>query len=832
VSADFATADPGPDAALDGIRVVDFGQYLPGPMVGMFLADFGADVIRVDPPGGPRWKHAANAMLQRGKRAIELDLKTSADRGAARQLISSADVVIENFRPGVMSRLGLAPESFLDAPQLIWCSIPGFGKDDRRAALAGWEGIVASAAGLYPPNYKVEGGPCFTALPLASNFGAFVASHRILAALIGRHRYGRGQYIEVPLFEAAFEMIATFAEIPMSRALFEDRLLERLMRDVITFHQAKDGRWIDWSSPKRGVQALLDECVPGTDLLAIDEDELERVRERLESVWGERTAAEWERYLQERLGACSAAVQTTAEWLNDRHALASECVVEVDDPELGPTRQGGFPVRLSLAAGKVRWPRRIPDSDRHEILAALASLGAPPSAADAAESEIIRLTSTDGAGERNENVLLPLAGLRVVDASILLAGPSTTRVLAQYGAEVIKIEKPSLARDEVDPLSDEPACLVGHRTVNAGKRMMFLDLKAPEGAEILRSMVRTADVVHHNFGAETAARLGLAVDQVRTVQPSVIYSTVSCHSHGGYREKYRGHDNLGQSVAGITHRLGGGGRPRKSAIFVNDHATGHLGALGVLLALFHRYRTGRTQEVNAALSRTSTMHQVPFMVDFDGQTWNEPSGPDVHGWGPFDRLYRTSDGWMYLVDRRRDAPTHMTTALSVLGFSGDIPTGEVERELERVLAEHSTDDCIAAVSEVGGVAHRYENIIDVILSDDAVDKGYSAILDHPGLGPALGIGIWTRPMTGRAGARLLPARRPGSDTLDVLAEQGMESRAGELLRKKVVAIGENPVVTVTKAPGYFSAHRNIPALAEAESLKSAIQAIVRSTQAD
>ena len=92
---------------LDGIRVIDFGQYLAGPLAALLLADQGAEVIRVDPPGGPRWRHPANAVLQRGKRSIVLDLKSPNDLAIARNLVASADVVIENFRPGVMDRLGL-----------------------------------------------------------------------------------------------------------------------------------------------------------------------------------------------------------------------------------------------------------------------------------------------------------------------------------------------------------------------------------------------------------------------------------------------------------------------------------------------------------------------------------------------------------------------------------------------------------------------------------------------------------------------------------------------------------------------------------------------------
>src|SRR5215208_3873483 len=130
---------------LAGIRVIDFGQYVAGPLAAMLLADHGAEVIRVDPPGGPRWPTPANATWNRGKRGVILDLKRGADHALARQLIGSADVVIENFRPGVMERLDLGPRAMTDAhPRLIYCSLPGFAADDPRASLPAWEGVVAA----------------------------------------------------------------------------------------------------------------------------------------------------------------------------------------------------------------------------------------------------------------------------------------------------------------------------------------------------------------------------------------------------------------------------------------------------------------------------------------------------------------------------------------------------------------------------------------------------------------------------------------------------------------------------------------------------------------
>ncbi len=96
--------------ALEGIRVIDFGQYIAGPLVGMQLADQGADVIKVDPPGGPRWETPANSTWNRGKRSIVLDLKQAGDMATAKGVVQGADVVVENFRPGVMDRLGLGQE--------------------------------------------------------------------------------------------------------------------------------------------------------------------------------------------------------------------------------------------------------------------------------------------------------------------------------------------------------------------------------------------------------------------------------------------------------------------------------------------------------------------------------------------------------------------------------------------------------------------------------------------------------------------------------------------------------------------------------------------------
>jgi crotonobetainyl-CoA:carnitine CoA-transferase CaiB-like acyl-CoA transferase len=768
--------------ALNGVRVVDFGQYLSAPMVAMFLADNGADVIHIDPPEGPRWDHPANAALYRNKRSITLDLKTDAGRDEARRLMETADIVLENFRPGVMDRLGLGADSVSQTnPRLIWCAMPGFASDDPRAGLPAWEGVVCSAAGLYPtPNFR-DGDPVFTALPLASNYGAFVASHRIAAALLSRSANDRGQILEVSLFEACFQGIGFYAEMPASRD-FVGTLLGRVY-PVMKMRKAADGNYIYFDSPLRGLQALLDRYLPNRKLLKMNAEALAQTSQELDDLILTKSGVEWERICQQEIKGAFGLVQSLPDWLADQHARDSETVVEVDDVEFGPTVQAGYPVLLSLSKPSVRWGR-----GKHDP--------APGVQIDWLEPQRIA-----DAAPTSDLMGLPLDGLRVLDCSSLLAGPTTARVLAQYGAEVIKIDRVEIANGEFDPLSDDEVAFIGARTVSAGKRMMFLDLKSAKGQEILHKMVETADVVHHNFTPPAAQKLGLASTTLREINAPVIVSTMSLHSHGGFRAEYRGHDMLGQMITGMGHRAGGNGDPQVASTYLNDNASGHLHAFGIMLALLHRNRTGQGQDVNSALSRTATLHQVPFMVGFEGRVWDEPTGPDARGWHPLNRLYQATDGWFFLSADVQDGKRSLE-ACSL--FDGEnLPDGEaLAQTLEAKFATIPSQTCVAALNEAGVSAQIHRSLVELAGDAYVAQHGLLTAVEHPGIGCALGIGLLTYGADNQP-ATVLAARRPGMDTLDLLQEYGFEPRIGEFLRDKVVAIGEAVVLNTPQAKDYW-----------------------------
>ena len=739
--------------ALAGLRVVDFGQWLAGPLVAAWLADAGADVVRADPPGGPRWNHPANAMLQRGKRSIVLDLKIGAERKAARTLIERADVVVENFRPGVMDRLGLGPETMLSGnPRLLYCSLPGFGADDPRAGLPGWEGVVSAAAGLYlypgctPMDYIGDrsGEPIYSAIPAASAYAAMVAAHSIAAGLIARERTGLGQRIEVPLFDACFELIGAGVmqtDVPRP-ASGGPRIMPNLPQ--LGHYECADGRWLElclfqdkhlrWFAETFLPQEFIADGMADAVQMLTDPDLQERARKRYAELFATRPARDWEIAINEESGASAALCQTAEEWLTaDSHARDSGAVIDLDDPELGRTAQAGFPIRMSVTPPKVPFPRRPLDADRAGILAELESPVTPPA------------TPPTPAGE----ISPALAGIRVLDVAQVLAGPTVSRVLAEYGAEVVKIHS----------FTDRQLGM--HLYTNSGKRSVMLDLKTPEGMTVFERVSDGIDVFVQNFTRGVADRMGIGEQALRQRNPGLVYASISAFGHEGYRGGWRGREQLGQGPTGMQTRLGGDGEPRMAPYPYNDYGSGNLAAFAVLLALYHRMRGGPGQHVQSSLAHSGTFLQIPYMVAFPGRVWDEPRGPSAKGRGLFDRLYPAADRWFYLC-----APAGLDAVPDLADLS--------EEGLVTTFRTAPAQSWVDRLTAAGIGAHILVDQPDLMDDEVTRTRGLSVERQHPGFGRARMSGpsrrlSLTPPRPGR------PAGPPGSDTRAVLDELGFDS---------------------------------------------------------
>jgi crotonobetainyl-CoA:carnitine CoA-transferase CaiB-like acyl-CoA transferase len=756
-------------SALEGIRVIDLGQYLAAPLTAMMLCDSGADVIRIDPPGGPRWRHPSNAILQRGKRSVVLDLHDAQERATARALIQSADVVIEGFRPAVMTRLGLDLREMTAAnPRLISCSLPGFGEDDPRAGLPAWEGVICAAAGLYdPPNlagyFRKSDAPVFSALPLASTFAAFIAGHSIIAALIARERSGEGQRIEVPLFDACFELIGVAGQSVLDQSSAAPPL--KINMAAIGPYRCADGRWIDLSPPLRGFQWFAEKLLPKeanesglTDIFQADPQRVKELRSLLTNVFNARTAAEWERVANEQVGNAAGFCQTTEEWLHDPHAHTSGCVIALDDSELGPTRQAGYPVHLSTTPPRARGPRHGLDSDRSS------ALGQSPSE--------LEVPNRDSAGSTPRT---PLDGFRVIDTTQILAGPTACRILAEYGAQVIKIS---------DPHPENPMAAMAHLYVNNGKRSILLDLKSSEGRVIVARLIKNADVFHQNFIPSTAERLSLGENDIRKLRPDIVYSSITCHANGGFRENYRGHEELGQALTGMQLRAGDG-IPERAGWAICDFSTGHLSAFGILLALFHRMRTGEGQAVRAALSRSGTFLQIPFMIDFKGQVWNEPRGQNALGWGPLYRHYKASDRWFFLATPGETGLQRLAGIAGLEEIAG-VSAPELSAKLESRFASAAAEEWVKKITAAGLGAHVLINFEENMQSPLVKNRGLSLVRTHAGVGEVRNVGTSAKfsrtPLLSLFGAPPL-----GWHSREILKEIGYGLRFEELVTAGVVA---------------------------------------------
>jgi crotonobetainyl-CoA:carnitine CoA-transferase CaiB-like acyl-CoA transferase len=741
--------------ALNGIRVIDFGQYIAGPLAAVMLADNGAEVIHIDPPGGPRWQHPADAFYNRGKQRISLNLKDAADRSIAVRLIESADVAIENFRPGVMDRLGLsAVELCRRLPSLIYCSLPGFAADDPRRDVAAWEGVVGAATDTYARVDQITTAapgddparPVYTALPLASNFAAFHAATAIVMALIARERDGLGQRIEVPLFDAMFELIgangiSVDGDYRMARSRGSSTYVCADGRRIL-FNSTSTPRFRRWFAEAAGTDT------PSADLFLT------------------RSAQEWETAIN-RAGGPTAMVRTASEWLANEHARTRRTVVQLDDPELGPTWMPGVQVHLSESPGVIR-PRHVPGADRQAILGRLEKLDRSAPAANRAASEA------------------PLDGIHILDLTQVVAGPCTGRVLVEYGADVIKVNGAhpesltsavSLSRRPTDPGNQQ------HEHLNRGKQTLLLDLHAAAGHEVIDRLLARTDVLMQNFAFGQAQRYGIGYDDVHARWPELVYFSLSAYGYGGPMQGYRGFEGNAQAAVGLMDRFGGDGPPLAQPYLLDDYGTGIRGAFAIGLGIYHRLKTGRGQHVNISLVETATYHSGAFLLEYAGSIHDEPRGLQARGTVPLQRLYRARDAWFFLGS---DSAARFGEVDGLTDL-GDLDDTALESALEARFATRDVADWVPLLLAAGIGAHRVERVEDLMQDAWVRAHGLSLVQRIDGVGDMTMPGVAARlsrtPL--RVGA---PVHPPGADAPAILASIGLADRLTDLLDTGVISI--------------------------------------------
>ena len=666
-------------AALDGIRILDLGGSVACLATTMVLAEAGADVVMVEPPGGSELRSKPGFRTWgRSKRSVEIDLMSDDGRRQLDRLLANADVVVHSIRPTDARPLGLDESVAVRHPHLIVSSILGWPANHPEADAPVDDQLTLARLGVLDEQLASRDGPIYVRFPLGTWPAAWLAAIGIMSRLVSRHRTG--------IAGPAHTSLAQGALIPMmmhwSRAETPStNLAIGMPKDNMraSLFECRDGRWIHIMPPPPDDTPLMREVFDemGPELIA----ELNTGAAGLGfpgwTNWGaiteaftRRTADEWLRNMWEHDIPAQEAVALGA-ILADQQARANRYVIDLDDPEAGRITVPGLPLTLDPPT-EVRWAAPAAGAHTAEVLASWST------ATTAGRSNSSSTSKSDPAR-------FPLEGLKVLDFGNFLAGPLGPMLLADLGADVIKVEATT-----GDPMRWADWPFAG---CQRGKRAIALDIKSPESRPALEALLRWADVVHHNLRLPAARRLGLDADSVRAVNPDVVFCHVSSYGPRGPRADWPGYDQLFQASCGWeTMGAGEGNPPMWHRFGFMDHLCAMSSVAATLMALYRRDTTGRATDVAASLLGTGVLTNSETYRRPDGTLADVPMlDADQTMIGPGKRIMELADGWVAVS---ATTPEQVAALFAAMG-------GTDSEGLPRAVRNRSTGDVLAALTEAG-----------------------------------------------------------------------------------------------------------------------------------
>jgi len=813
----------------DDLRIIDLSSGQAGGIATMVLADFGADVIKVEPPGGdPARSLPASPMWLRGKRSVMLDLETSEGRAALLRLSRDADVVVASYAPGEAEAHGAGYETLAAGnPGLVYCSITGWGP---RGPLAGYpadEALVAAKSGrmFAFQNIVRRPGPGFPAVQVGTHGAAQSAIAGILAALLARERTGAGQLVETSLLQGMFpfdlntlvreQILRRFPEVAQSDMW--SRYLSPDMMPTLGYHPlvASDGKWIQLANL---LEHLFQSSIVALGLTeevlanpryagapnALDDEAREEVRNLMLQRARERTADEWMAAFRENGNVAADYVGTAQEGLDHLDLVANGEVIERADPRLGPMRQLGPLAQLRKTPASIERPAPEPGQHTDEVLA------------EAPRQRPARGTASDDGRP-------PLDGITVLEFATIIAAPLGASLLGDLGARVIKIEP----TDGGDPMRGMGGVgITAHMSASkttASKESICVDLKTEEGQEIVRKLLVDADVIVHNYRPGVPDRLGIGYEQACAVKPDIIWVSVSGYGPDGpSARRPAAHPIPGAVNGGALMQAGAGWPPadldsleswREGArqFFRANEAnpdpnTSVVVAAATTLALHARSRTGEGQQVFVSMLCANAYANADDFLSYEGK----PARPQIDEWlygtGPLRRLYEARDGWICISAEADEAWTKLCSAAERSDLAADARFRDVASRREHAdalaaaLAElFATRDaaewerCLLDAG-VGCVrADEYANAGQFFLNSEHVQaNGFGPVVDHRVLG---NYQRWGPLVTfSRNPGRYGPGVLAGQQTDELLREVGYSADEIAALRERVVVWSdEQPV---------------------------------------
>jgi crotonobetainyl-CoA:carnitine CoA-transferase CaiB-like acyl-CoA transferase len=666
------------------------------------LADYGADVVWVERPGGDPCRDlepAGASVFNRGKRSVEADLTDAPTRERILELADRADVFLESWAPGVADALGLGYETLhARNPRLVYVSIAGYAEDGRDVGITGYEAIVQAAIGSMSDQAGVREGPVFIGFPYASLGAAFLAVIGALAALYRRDDDGHGRHVSTSLADGALVYNAMFwgesdesvaflaglADAPTAPQIAQTSSMRLLTRSF----ECADGEYVGIHTGALGAfgRAMavlgLDDRIPpsetGMDIgVPLTPEQAKLLWEETPNIFMTKPRDEWVKLFLEA-DVCAVEHMRPTEVFDTPQAVHNEMVVEVDDPVLGRVQQVGIGAKLSACRSDVTTGAPRVGEHTETVLADLAGWTEPASATTMPVADTRPL----------------LDGVKILDLGAFYAGPYSSRLLADLGADVVKLEP--LLGDQLRGI-ERP-----FYSAQAKKRALAANLKDPSLDRARAGLLAWADIVHHNLRPGAADRLGLDYASVKGVNPKIVYLHAPGWGSTGPFAMRQSFAPMLSGYVGVTYEVAGQFNPPLPPSANEDPGNGLLGAVGILLALLHRNRTGEGQFVENPQLNATMSHMGHVVRTADGEVIGAGRlDPLQMGFGPFERLYETADGLVCLVAYDETDRQAACDALGVERVASD--DGQADRIMAAVLTR-SVDETVAALRAAGVAA--------------------------------------------------------------------------------------------------------------------------------
>jgi crotonobetainyl-CoA:carnitine CoA-transferase CaiB-like acyl-CoA transferase len=667
---------------LEDLRIVEIGEGMAVQLAGLLLAELGADVLKIERPGGdPARGSATFANWNRGKRSLLLDLDTPDGGEALVRRLTDADVLLHQFTPTRARALGLDDATLARLnPRLVVCGITGSPVNHPDVERSDDELLVSARMGKFYENDGYRDGPIVWRYRNGGWAAGHLAAGGVLARLVMRLQSGRGGPAHTSIMQGILSQLplvwARNSRGPMPNPPVYS--YEREPLEVNQLWQCQGGDWLQIMDPARqfdyaSMPTMWDVLAEGADLSTV---------EGTADAFARRPIEAWLADLREADIAAEPAYPLGKLLFHD-DVRANGYVVDVDDPELGRTTQPNTPIHAN---------RPLPQ-------------GRPaPARGQGGDEPWAERQARDPGRSAPAEVL---EGTRVLDLGMFVAGPMGPSLMGDMGADVIKVE--ALTGDRVRFM---------HRYYQAAarsKRSLALDLTKPEARPILERLIRWAEVLHHNMRFKGADKLGLSEEAIRQVNPDIAFSYVSAYGQRGNRANWPGFDSIFTAIAGIEfENAGEGNRP----VFDRPGPMDLLSALSCFVGTMAAHYAGRSKgeawTVQSSLLGVATLVQGELLVGPDGAlTETYHLDHEQTGFGPYHRIYECRERQWVAVAAHDPAEREALRRV----FGSD-EQGFAEAARGRDAAE------LLAALEAGGVPS------DLVVFDDAMNRFFDDPLNR------------------------------------------------------------------------------------------------------